>query len=317
MCNMRVLVLGGTGLSGPFLVRRLDELGHEVTIFHRGQHEADLPAGVRRIHGTLGDPPEELRRLASDVVVHMWAMTEGDAKSFLALFRGAAGRAVVISSGDVYRAYGRLQRAESGPPDLTPIAEDGPLRESRYPYAGQATDESSAWMRQYDKILVEEALLAQAELPVTILRYPAVYGPGDRYHRFRGWLRQMEAGSEIPLQDTYARWRWTHGYVENVAEAAALAAIDPRPGSRVYNVGEVETPSIAERIGELGRAIGWEGRVTPVPADELAPEQRMPQDFSHHLVMDSSRIRRELGFRELVSRAEGLHRTIEWERKSE
>lgn len=317
MCNMRVLVLGGTGLSGPFLVRRLDELGHRVTVFHRGEHESDLPASVRKIHGTLEDPPEELRRFVADAVVHMWAMTEGDAKSFLALFRGAAGRGVVISSGDVYRAYGRLQRAESGPPDRTPIAEDGPLRESRYPYADKATDESGAWMRQYDKILVEQSLLAQAELPVTILRYPAVYGPGDRYHRFRGWLRQMEAGTEIRLQDSYAQWRWTHGYVENVAEAAALAAIDPRTGSRVYNVGEVETPTVKERIEELGRAIGWEGRVMPVPADELAPEQRMPQDFADHLVMDSKRIRQELGFRERVSRAEGLERTIAWERNSE
>jgi nucleoside-diphosphate-sugar epimerase len=308
-------VLGGTGLSGPFLVRRLDELGHQVTVFHRGRHEADLPAGVRRIHGTLEDPPEELRRLAPDVVVHMWAMTERDAKLFLALFRGGGGRAVVVSSGDVYRAYGRLQRLESGPPDRTPIAEDGPLRESRYPYAGQATDENS-WMRQYDKILVEQALLAQAELPVTILRYPAVHGPGDSYHRFRGWLRQMEAQRDIGVQDTYGRWRWTHGYVENVAEAAALAATDRRAGSRVYNVGEAETPSMAERLEELGRAIGWGGRVLAVPVDELPPEQRMPLDFAHDLVMDSSRIRRELGFRERVSRAAGLERTIEWERNS-
>lgn len=317
MCNMRVLVLGGTGFSGPFLVRRLDELGHEVTVFHRGQQEADLPASVRRIRGTLENPTAELRRSAPDVVIHMWAMTEGDARSFLALFGGAAGRAVVISSGDVYRAYGRLQRAESGPPDPAPIAEDGPLRESRYPYAGNAADESSDWMRRYDKILVEQALLEQRELPVTILRYPAVYGPGDRYHRFRGWLRQIEAGNEVPLQDTYAQWRWTHGYVENVAEATALAATDARAAGRVYNVGEAETLSVMERVEELGRATGWEGRVLAVRADELPSEQRMPQDFAHHLVMDSTRIRQELGFRERVSRGECLARTVAWERKSE
>lgn len=317
MCNMRVLVLGGTGFSGPFLVRRLDELGHQVTVFHRGQHEADLPVNVQRISGTPEDPPAELRRFAPDVVIHMWAMTEADARSFLAFFGGAVGRAVVISSGDVYRAYGRLQRSESGPADPAPIAEDGPLRASRYPYAGNATDESSAWMRRYDKILVEQVLIEQQDLPVTILRYPAVYGPGDRYHRFRGWLRQMEAGSEVRLQDTYAQWRWTHGYVENVAEATALAATDARAAGRVYNVGEAETLSVQERVEELGRSMGWEGRVLAVPAYALPPEQRMPQDFAHHLVMDSTRIRRELGFREGVSRAEGLERTVAWERKSE
>src|ERR1035438_3483524 len=58
MWNMRVLVLGGTGLSGPFLVRRLYRLGHEVTVFHRGEHECELPAGVRRLRGDLHQPPD-------------------------------------------------------------------------------------------------------------------------------------------------------------------------------------------------------------------------------------------------------------------
>jgi len=65
-----------------------------------------------------------------------------------------------------------------------------------------------------------------------------------------------------------------------------------------------------ERIAELGRAIGWQGRVTPVPIEEL------PHDFTHHLVVDSTRIRRELGYAEPVSREEGLVRTVEWERGS-
>ena len=54
---MRVLVLGGTGLTGPFAVRRLCGLGHQVTVFHRGGHEAELPGSVSHIHGSLADPP--------------------------------------------------------------------------------------------------------------------------------------------------------------------------------------------------------------------------------------------------------------------
>ena len=118
---MRILFLGGTRQTGPFAVRRLFGLGHEVTVFHRGEHAANLPEYVRVLRGALNDPPAELRSLTPDVVVHMWAMTEADAALFLRLFRGRAGRAIVISSGDVYRAYGRLQRLEAGPPDPIPI----------------------------------------------------------------------------------------------------------------------------------------------------------------------------------------------------
>ena len=53
---MRVLVIGGTGITGPHVVRRLVEMGHEVTIFHRGQHEADLPPEVRHIHHAAYKP---------------------------------------------------------------------------------------------------------------------------------------------------------------------------------------------------------------------------------------------------------------------
>src|ERR1017187_8546332 len=161
---MRVLILGGTGLTGPFVARRLDGLGHEVTVFHRGEHEAQMPDGVRHIHGDFAHPPVDLRQLAPDVVVLMRAMTEADAKEFLEVFRGSAGRAVAISSGDVYAAYGRLLRLDSGPPGDLPIAEDAPLRESRYPYCRPGSLPGD-WKNWYDKVLVEQTLRAQSEIP--------------------------------------------------------------------------------------------------------------------------------------------------------
>src|SRR5437016_14423592 len=105
---MGVLILGGTALTGPYAIRRLHALGHEVTVFHRGEHEADFPADVRHVHGNFAQPPRELLDPAPEIVVHMMAMTEADAESFLNTFAGVADRAIVISSGDVYRAYGRL-----------------------------------------------------------------------------------------------------------------------------------------------------------------------------------------------------------------
>ena len=43
---MRVLVIGGTGFIGPYVVRRLVAQGHDVAVFHRGRTQADLPSGA-------------------------------------------------------------------------------------------------------------------------------------------------------------------------------------------------------------------------------------------------------------------------------
>lgn len=311
---MKILMLGGTGFTGPHIVRRLDELGHQVTVVHRGETNADLPAGAREVLGDVADPPQELRKLQPDVAIHMVAYSEADATRFLEMFRGHAGRAVVISSGEVYRAYGKLHRKEAGPPDPIPLDEDAPLRESRFPYRDRM--DLGIDTTFYDKILVEQTLRAQSELPVTILRYPGVYGPRDPYRRFKGWLDQMEAGEEIRIADDYAALRWTHGYVEDVAVAAVLAATVERAAGRTYNVGNPGAPTTAEMVEELGRAAGWKGRVVPAPPDEIAAEYRFSHahDFSHHMVMGTNRIRAELGYREIVAREEGLRRTIGWER---
>jgi len=310
---MRILVLGGTALTGPHAVRRLHALGHEVTVFHRGDHEAEFPAGVRHLYGDFAHPPGEVLHPAPDVVVHMWLMTEADAHAFLETFSGIAGRAVVISSGDVYRAYGRLQRQEPGPPDLIPLTEDAPLRESRYPYRGQAPNPDH-WMARYDKILVEQAVMSRSDLPATILRFPAVVGPSP-YRRFERWLRPMLRGAaELPIQQRWSEWRWTHGFAEDVAESVVLAATHPAAAGRIYNVGESQTPTMAERLADFARVAGWRGRIVSVPASELPQSDRLPYDFAHHLVYDTTRIRTELDYREVVPYEESLSRALELER---
>ena len=67
---------GGTGPTGPFALRRLHALGHEVTVFHRGVHDVPLPASVRYIQGRLDQSPRELTHPEPDVVVHTWALIE-------------------------------------------------------------------------------------------------------------------------------------------------------------------------------------------------------------------------------------------------
>ena len=313
---MRVLVIGGTRFIGPVVVRRLHEAGHDVTVFHRGQTEVNLPKKVAHIHGDrmlLAAHQEAFKKLRPDVVVDMAAFTQQDALATVSAFRGIAGRLVVISSQDVYRAYGRFHGGEPGVLEPVPLTEQAPLREQLYLYRGTGRE-----LDGYEKILVERTAMSSDMLPGTVLRLPMVYGEGDYQHRMMLELKRIDdQRPAILIEERVAEWRWTRGYVENVAAAIALAVTNDRAASRIYNVGEPESLSYAEWVRLLGHAARWGGSVVVAPNDSLPAKLNPPKgNYDQHLVVDTARIRQELGYQEPVPRDETLRRTIAWERET-
>lgn len=322
---MRILVIGGTHFIGLAAVRLLSEQGHELAVFHRGQSEPELPSSIQHIHSEGKNFPvhfsseavEAFRRFAPDIVLHVVLFGEQDAHEAVKSFKGIAHRIVVISSQDVYRAFGRVNRHEGGAPDPLPITEDSPLRESRYPYRAdppRASDDPRRWMDLYDKIPAEQIIMSEPELPGTILRLPAVYGPGDVQHRHFPWLKRMQDQRPVILLDeTEARWRWTYGYIDNVATAIALAVTNERASGRIYNVGEETTLSLEERVRQVGQLAGWRGRIVLAPKGSLPEALKWGINVEQDVVVDSARIRKELGYREVVAMDEAMKRTVAWE----
>jgi nucleoside-diphosphate-sugar epimerase len=74
---------------------------------------------------------------------------------------------------------------------------------------------------------------------------------------------------------------------------------------------------MAERLAGLARAAGWRGRIFEVSASELDEADRMPYDFAHHIAYDTTRIRMELSYREVIPAEAALARTLEYERAAE
>jgi nucleoside-diphosphate-sugar epimerase len=327
---MRILVIGGTHFIGLAAVRLLSKQGHDIAIFHRGLTEPDLPSSIQHIHAetkqsSTGFSPVHFtseaiaafRSFAPDVVLHVLLFSEQDAREAVDTLKGMARRMVVISSQDVYRAFGRVNRIEGGSPEPLPITEDSPLRERRYPYRAdppRSPDDPEQWKDLYDKILVEQVVMSEPALPGTILRLPAVYGPGDYQHRHFALLKRMnDRRPVILLDEAEAQWRWTYGYIGDVANAIALAVTDERASGRIYNVGEEVTLSLEERVRLVGQLAGWQGRIVLAPKGSLPEALTWGINPEQDIVVDSTRIRTQLGYKESLPLTEAMRLTVEWE----
>ena len=241
---MRILLIGGNGFIGRFVIAALQQQGHELAILHRGTTAA--PSGVNEIRGDrhqLNASAQELKLFAPDVVIDLIISSGPQAEELMNIFRGATRRVVMLSSIDVYRAIAVSQGTESGPLQELPLTEESELRCSPHPYpreSMQTMRKIFPWVTDdYDKVPAERTVMNDRELPGTVLRLPMVYGPGDRLHRFCPVVKRIVDGRpHIIFSEALAAWRSPRGYVENVATAIALAATEDRAARRIYNVCE-------------------------------------------------------------------------------
>ncbi len=124
--GLRILVLGGTGQTGPHFVRRALAHGHEVTLFNRGNRSEDLFPGVECLVGNRY--PERDEGLSSleaevaggrrwDVVLDTWPHLPRLVEATAELLKESAGRYMFISSMSVYAdssVEGQDETAEVG-----------------------------------------------------------------------------------------------------------------------------------------------------------------------------------------------------------
>jgi nucleoside-diphosphate-sugar epimerase len=313
---MKILLIGGTNFIGPLVVRQLCAMGHEVTVFHRGKTIAELPLNVNQIIGDRANLPNfksEFEQVSPQVVLDMIPYTEQDALTLMDTFKGITQRIVAISSIDVYRAYDVLLGKESEVVSI-PLKEDSPLRQQLYPYRDRSDLDSDFDYANYEKILVEKVVMADPDLPGTILRLPMVYGSGDFRHRLYPYLKRMDENRPaIVLEESIAQWCGSYGYVENVAYGIALAATDERASDRIYNIAEPLLTE-AERIRTIGRIAGWNGEAIVVSKSQMPADWKPIGNTEQHWIADTTRIRQELGYREIVPLEEALLHSIEWQR---
>jgi nucleoside-diphosphate-sugar epimerase len=320
---MKILIIGGTRFIGPSVVKKLHEQDHTIVLFHRGKSKADLPEDIPHILGdrnNLRDFRNEFAEFKPGLVLDMAPITERHAQTVVEVFRGITERVIAISSQDVYQAYGLLLGIEQGDVQPTPTNEDGALRTKFFPYRQdkpRPDDDPRKILDDYDKILVERVIMEDEELAGTVLRLPMVYGPLDYQHRLYSYVKKMaDKRPVIIMEKSMADWRSSVGYVENVADAIVLAINDKRAKNRIYNVAEPDNFNQAKWVEKIGEVFGWDGKVVVLPKAELPGKMHADFRAEQDLTVDTSRIRNELGYKEVIPTHEAIKITIDWELKN-
>ncbi len=292
---MRVLIIGGTALLGPHLIRELFENGifDVQTMTRTGQQVLCERAHIadRRDKGSLQDL---LRQVKPDVIVYMIPFTQEDAALLTTALTtlGITIPVIALSSIDVYAAYANLHRTEIASLQQYPITEDMPLRTQLGP-EGLA----------YDKLSIEFSYTEQLN-NVCILRLPAIYGWPDTTRVSQYLDRMLDGDTEIVIQPGERDWLFSRSFHKNVAHAIYLAVQASLPGVNIFNVAEEEAFTTQQWIQKIASVCGWQGQtVAKSTADETL-------NWQQHFHVSSEKIRQQLGYDEKYSINEGLADTI-------
>ncbi len=259
---MRVVVIGGSGHIGSFLVPRLVRAGHEVVNVSRGSRHAyvedpawsDVEQVVadRAAEDAAGIFVDRVRALRPDVVVDLICFTLESATALVAGLRGATGH--LVHCGSIWRY---------GPSSRVPITEtDGT------PPVGEYGVQKDAIAR----MLEEES--RSGGLPTTSLHPGHVSGPGWAPIGPLGNLDPavwwtLSAGEELAVPGIGAELMH-HVHADDVAQAFALA-IEHREeaAGEAFNVTAAAAMTVRGLASAAASWFGQEARLRPVSWDEF------------------------------------------------
>lgn len=194
---LRILILGGTGLTGPHQVRYALARGHKLTLFNRGRRPKEWPGEVEELTGDRdkGDLKALEGRewdvcIDNPTSVPFWVRDAGK------VLAGKVKQYVFISTVSVY--------ADTSKPGMD---ESTPLHKYEGPDVMAETNESlRADMGLYGPLKAESEREAEKQFPgiTTILRPTLIVGPGDETDRFTYWPVRIQKGGEVlapPAED--------------------------------------------------------------------------------------------------------------------
>jgi nucleoside-diphosphate-sugar epimerase len=293
------LLVGGTGPTGPPIATGLEARGYDVTICHSGAHEVAEVAHLRHLHGDVFSE-EGVRQVLGagsyDVVVAAY----GRLRAVAEVLEGRAGHFVSIGGAPVYKGF--FDPAVHTPPGLpVPTGEDAEL--------ATESDDGKSY-----RIGRTEELLFELQPDATHFRYPYVYGPRQLAPREWCVVRRILDGRRFIILPDDGLSLIPFGYVENLARALLLAVDQPRAAKgQIFNCGDDEKLTIRQVVEIITDSLGHGWELLSMPAALAVPARPLMMNYrTTHRVLDTSKLRTVLGYRDAVPAREAVRLTAAW-----
>jgi len=296
---MRILVTGGLGAVGPFVVDELRRRGHEVWVCDLFHHHD--PQYVRCDVAEYRQAERLLERLHFDYVYHLaaefgrwngedyyemlWRSNVIGTKNLIRLQEKHRFRMVFFSSSEVYGDWEGVMKEE--------VMDFHEIRQLN-DYA------MTKWVGEM-QVMNSAAQFGTETVRVRLFN---VYGPGEKYSNYRSvnCLFCYRALHDLPYT-VYLNHHRTSTYVTDAAFTLANIVDNFIPGE-VYNVGSTEYHDIKSISDFVLKCLGKDDRqVTYEDSEPFTTRDKK---------VDVSKAVRDLGHRPKVSLAEGLELTLEW-----
>src|SRR5262252_6311881 len=199
--SLNILILGGTGFTGPEQVDYAIARGHRVTLFNRNQTRPGLFKGkvAEELIGDLNSDTSALKGKQFDVVIDNPTTLPFWVKNAAQYLKGNTKHYIFISTTSVYRDESQIGINEESPTLTMPAGLDPYQPDER----NAAQLAASANPANYGAFKARAEVEVQNQYPgiYTIIRPCLIVGPLDRTDRFTYWPARIDQGGEVLAPD--------------------------------------------------------------------------------------------------------------------
>src|ERR1700694_2423239 len=261
---MNILILGGTGFTGPYQVRYALSRGHKVTVFNRGKtHPGELPAGIEQLMGDRNGKLDALKDRQWDVAIDNPTTLPVWVRDAAQTLKGNVERYVFISTISVYADTSKG------------VDENATLAKYEGPDAFKETLEAmkASGYKTYGPLKALSEQEAEKWFPgkTLIIRPGLIVGPRDETDRFTYWPVRIDRGGEVlapgdpndPVQFIDARElaEWT------------IRMVESREIGTYNATGPAEALGIDGMLDGIKGALNSNAKFTWAPADFLKQQK--------------------------------------------
>ncbi len=289
MTKRTVLVTGGTGFTGSYLLRKLCALGYEVRAIRRASSDItsfeSLP--IKWFVGEVYDP-DLLRSAMTDVqvVFHL----------------AAAYRATNLPDSELYnvhvtstRLLAKLALEQDNFERFVHVSTVGVLGHIENPPVDESAEYNPGDIYQETKTEAEKWMLEfapQHDLPFTIIRPAAIYGPGDRR------LLKFFKIAKLPIMPLigFTKGLYHLIHVEDLVEFIHFSSTTDQTLSNVYICGDPKANSLKDMLQIISEDNGKKARFIRIPSSPLFFIARIIEAISKKLNVEPFLYPRRVAF---------------------